>query len=65
MLDSRHNDLQGLYIADDKAIVNDKGFVDLSNTWIYDYEPSTKKGTLTQIKSALDLQLLIEKWKRP
>lgn len=65
VIDSRHNDLQGLYIADDKAIVNDKGFVDLSNTWIYDYEPNTKKGTLTQIKNALDLQLLIEKWKRP
>jgi hypothetical protein len=65
VIDSRHNDLQGLYIADDKASVNDKGFVDLSNTWIYDYEPNTKKGTLTQIKNALDLQLLIEKWKRP
>ena len=64
VVDSRGNDLQNLRIANGVATVNDKGVVDFTNLWLYDYEPKTNKGELSRIKNSAELQALIIQWQQ-
>jgi hypothetical protein len=63
VVDSRGKDLQNLRIEGDFATVNDQGKVDFINLWLYDFEPSTKRGTLTRLKNSEELNQLISQWK--
>lgn len=64
VVDSRGNDLQNLRIENGIATVNDKGIVDFTNLWLYDYEPKTNKGELSRIKNSAELQVLITQWQQ-
>jgi len=64
VIDSRGNDLQNLRIENGVATVNDKKKVDFKNLWLYDFEPQTNKGKLSQIKNSEELQELITQWKK-
>ena len=62
VIDSRTKNLQGLRIHNDKAFVNDGGKVDLKNLWLYDFDPSTKKGSLILLKDQAALKKQIMRW---
>jgi len=64
VVDSRGKDLQNLRIEGEIATVNDQGKVDFTNLWLYDYEPTTKRGKLTRLSHSQELQLLISDWKK-
>jgi hypothetical protein len=62
VIDSRTKNLQGLRIHNDKAFVNDGGKVDLKNLWLYDFDPSTKKGSLILLNDQAALEEQIMRW---
>ena len=64
VVDSRGKDLQNLRIEQDIATVNDQGKVDFSNLWLYDFEPTTKQGSLKRLRNSDELQALITHWKK-
>jgi hypothetical protein len=64
VVDSRGRDLQNLRIEQDIATVNDQGKVDFSNLWLYDFDPTTKRGSLSRLNTPEDLKQLITNWKK-
>ena len=63
VVDSRTKNLQGLRVQNDKAFVNDGGKVDLKNLWLYDFDPSTKKGSLIFFKNQAALEEQLIRWR--
>jgi hypothetical protein len=64
VVDSRGKDLQNLRIEGEIAMVNDLGKVDFTNLWLYDFEPTTQKGSLSRLRSSEELQSHITNWKK-
>jgi hypothetical protein len=64
VVDSRGKDLQNLRIEGEIATVNDQGKIDFTNLWLYDYEPATKRGSLSRLNNPQELQSLIASWKK-
>jgi hypothetical protein len=64
VVDSRGKDLQNLRIEGEIATVNDQGKIDFTNLWLYDYEPTTKRGSLSRLNNPQELQSLIASWKK-
>lgn len=62
VIDSRSKNLNGLRIQNDNALVDDGGKVDLKNLWLYDFDPSTKKGSLIFIKNQATLEGQLIRW---
>jgi hypothetical protein len=63
VIDSRIKNLQGLHIQNEHALVNDGGRVSLKNLWLYDFDPSTKKGSFIFLNSQAALEEQIIRWK--
>jgi hypothetical protein len=63
VIDSRLQNLQGLNIQNQNALVNDGGKVSLKNLWLYEFDPSTKKGSITFLKNQADLEEQMMRWK--
>ena len=63
VIDSRIKNLQGLQIQNEHALVNDGGKVSLKNLWLYDFDPSTKKGSLMPINDQAALEEQIMRWR--
>jgi hypothetical protein len=64
VVDSRGKDLQNLRIEGEIAMVNDLGKVDFTNLWLYDFEPTTQKGSLSRLRNVEELQSHITNWKK-
>jgi hypothetical protein len=64
VVDSRGKDLQNLRIEGEIAMVNDLGKVDFTNLWLYDFEPTTQKGSLRRLRNPEELQSHITNWKK-
>jgi len=62
VIDSRAMSLQGLRIQNYNAFVNDGGKVDLKNLWLYDFDPSTKNGSLIFLKNQVALEDQMIRW---
>jgi hypothetical protein len=63
VIDSRIKNLQGLQIQNEHALVNDGGRVSLKNLWLYDFDPSTKKGSFIFLNNQAALEEQMIRWK--
>jgi hypothetical protein len=63
VIDSRIKNIQGLHIQNEYVLVNDGGKVRLKNLWLYDFDPSTTKGSLIPLNNLGALEEQMMRWK--